>query len=139
MIQEELKSNNEMNAFMLQDHQWKKMKETYSRLPLNVTSKFGEIGLGQESANYYFFWNTMSVNSLFYTYAEGNLNLFFAYNNSGTVVDDPYIRTPVPIYTVSEEISHAVNYFMEHAFSVVIGLVAAVGLVAVPLLKRRRL
>ena len=144
IIQEEiLFGNGDMSAFMLQDHQWKEMKRTYSRLPLNATKKFGEIGFGQEKMDYRFMWSTDTINSLFYTYIDGNFTLFFAYENNGSIVDDPCIKTPVPIFTpqssLSKEFAPVVNYFMEHAMSVGIGIALSLVLIAVPMAKRRRL
>ncbi len=143
IIQEGIQFNRgNMSAFMLQDHQWKEMKKTYSKLPLNTTKRFGEIGFGSEKMDYRFMWNTNTINSLLYTYTAGNLDLFFAYENNGSIVDDPYIKTPVPIFTpesVPEEMTKAVNYLIDHALSIGIGIALSSALIALPMLKRRRL
>ena len=143
IIQEKIQFGEEyMSAFMLHDHEWEEMKRTYSRLPLNTTKRFGEIGFGKENIDYRFMWSTDTINSLFYTYTGRNLDLFFAYDNNGSIVDDPYIKTPVPIFTpqsLPEEVGHAANYIIDHALSVGIGIAFSLVLIAIPLFKRRRL
>ncbi len=144
ILQERIKMKGEnISALMPHDHEWMKMKKTYEKLPLNFTGKIGEVGFGKENQiDYQLIWSMEHLNSTLYTYFGGNFDIFFAYRNNGSIVDDPYIKTPVPIIT-SNDIPHVVketiNYLMEHAVSIAIGIAASSFIISIPLFRRRKL
>ncbi len=144
IIQERIKMNGEsMGALIQSDHNWKEMKKTYEKLPLNITGKIGEVGFGKEDEiDYRLMWSTEYMNSTFYTYFDGNFDIFFAYSNNGSIIDDPYIKTPVPILTpgnIPEVVKETVNYLMEHALSIAIGVGISSFIIAIPRFRRRKL
>ena len=125
------------NMYFMHNHNWKEMGKTQARRWMNL-SDHAEVGFGSsQDISFSYLWNANSVKTI-YSYWGGILDMFFVYENTGRVVQDPYLNLSVPIYVPSEEVNKVVNYFMQHVYSILIGLVIAMTMVAIPVFIRRR-
>ena len=125
------------NMYFMHNHNWKEMGKTQARRWMNL-SDHAEVGFGSlQDISFSYLWNADSVKTI-YSYWGGILDMFFVYENTGQVVQDPYLNLSVPIYVPSEEVNKVVNYFMQHVYSILIGLVIAMTMVAIPVFIRRR-
>ncbi len=104
-----------------------------------VKHRFGSGGMGMlkfsiRRANITYSWEYDDNLTTLYSYDGNHFHLYYAFkNHNGTVVQDPYITLPEPIMgnpnTIVEGVEDVVNYLMDHAISLAIGIVAAVVLV----------
>ncbi len=104
----------------------------------------GMIGFGKNNVSFRYMWDYDTNIKTFYKYDENQLTLFFMFqNNNGSILQDPYIYLPLPVSNsnpVVEGVVHIVNYTIEHALSLGIGiLIASVIIFSVPLIKKFRL
>ncbi len=129
----------EENVFSKHGPHWESIEKTTSKKWMNFTS-CGNMGFGKSWNNlsFLYLWNASNVNSL-YSYWDNHVDLYFVYSNTGTIVQDPYVKLPVPIFTNTTEVAgKIVDYFMEHTISISIGIGAAVAIIFVPAVLRRR-
>ncbi len=127
-------------------HDWKTMKTTHEVMSHHFgKDHLGVIGFGSKNVSFRYMWEYQSNVETLYSYDGSNFALYFIFKNSnGSVIQDPYITLPVPILgnvsAVVHGIEHVVNYLIDHALSLGIGLaLAAVLIFSAPVLRRRRL
>ena len=127
------------NVFSKEDHHWDDVDKTMGKKWMNFTCR-GNLGFGTSPDNlsFIYLWNATNVNSI-YSYWDNHVDLFFVYQNTGTVSQDPYVKLPVPIFTNTTEIpGKVVNYFMDHTLSISIGIGVAAAIISIPVLINRR-
>ncbi len=104
----------------------------------------GIIGFGHEKVSLEYMWDYQDSIRTFYKYDGSQLSLYFSFKNTnGSIIQDPYIYLPVPIINsnpIVQGMQNAINYAIDHALSLGIGLIIAVAIIfSAPLMKRIRL
>ncbi len=127
------------------EKRWKEMNKTLQARE----HRFGQdhkgiIGFGHEKISLKYMWDYQDNIKTFYRYDGSNLFLFFLFNDeNGTIIQDPYIYLPVPIINsnpVVQGVQKIINYTIDHAISLGIGLtLAAAVILSAPLIRRIRL
>ncbi len=116
---------------------WHGLLRTSKMMWLNRTHKM-RMAFGNYEGNRHveYMWIGDKVKAL-YTYYDEHVNIFFVYNNTGFIVQDPYISLPYPILPngTAEKI---VNYFAEHVESIAVGTLIAGAIILAPAILRRR-
>jgi len=123
---------------------WKMMSPTKHVMKHRFGSDhMGMIGFGRNNVTFRYMWEYGDNINTLYSYDGSNFILYFIFQDkNGTIVQDPYITLPEPISlnttSIVNGIRHTVNYIMDHALSLGIGIILAVVIVlSAPLLKRR--
>ena len=122
--------NKNMNIF--EKHgEWKEIREMGNITEHDFSQDdLGIIGFGKENMVFEYGWlNEDSVKTL-YKYTGNKFTFYFAYKNSGHIIQDPYISLPVPVFIEIEK--NVVNFLMEHILSISIGLSLSLLLIAFP-------
>ncbi len=102
-------------------------------------SEWGEVKFMNDDGPVHYSWDAERLEGVKYEYWDGYMDVYFIYKNTGTIVQDPYIKLPMPFFS-NETAGKIVNYFMEHVTSISVGIAAAMAVVLIPaVLKRRRL
>lgn len=124
--------------------QWKKLgKSEEIKEHLFGKDKKGMLRFGEEKQNIAFLWEYENDMDTFYSYSNSELHLIFSFRNyNGSVIYDPYIALPLPIYPNLQPVigstEKVISYLMDHIFSFSIGLIAAVTIIFIPMLRRRK-
>ncbi len=124
---------------------WKKLPKTQEIREHMFSGKhLGMIKFGNGSKGVQCLWENDQLVDTFYYYADSDFSLIFSFHNeNGSIIYDPYITLPVPIYPSLQPIvggvEKAVNYLMDHILSFTLGLIIAVFIVlSAPLIRKRR-
>ncbi len=98
----------------------------------------GVVGFGEDMANFELMWDYDNIQTL-YKYSDDTFSIFFAFPNTQDIVQDPYIKLPVPLIPIpgGEVVNKTVNFIMEHAISLGIGIGIAAIIVAAPIIVRK--
>ncbi len=98
----------------------------------------GVVGFGEDMANFEFMWDYGNIQTL-YKYSDDTFSIFFAFPNTQDIVQDPYIKLPVPLIPIpgGEVVNKTVNFIMEHAISLGIGIGIAAIIIAAPIIVRK--
>ena len=104
----------------------------------------GIIGFGHNKVSLKYMWNYQDDIRTFYKYDGSQLSLYFSFRNTnGSIIQDPYIYLPIPIINsnpVLQGVQKIINYTIDHAISLGIGLtIAAAVILSAPLIRRNRL
>jgi len=113
-----------------------------------VKHKFGSGNMGMlkfkiRRSNITYSWE-YDNKTTFYSYNGESFHLFYAFQNeNGTVIQDPYITLPTPIMgnpnTIVEGVEDVVNYIMDHAISLGLGIIVATVIILTgPAIRRLR-
>ncbi len=138
-LEHTLHSNLLKKAWTYSSHSghWHGLLRTSKMMWLNHTHKmrmaFGDY---EGSRHVEYMWIGDHVKAL-YTYSDEHVNIFFVYNNTGLIVQDPYISLPYPILP-NGTAEKLVNYFAEHVESIAMGTLIAGAIILAPALLRRR-
>ena len=122
----------------LDDH-YQEIERGHGRYWLNA-SHWGGVRFSEDGEiSVHYTWDAKNLAGVQYEFLDGYMDVFFIYPNNGTIVQDPYVKLPLPVLP-NEAAEKIVNYFMEHALSISIGIAISAGIVAIPaVVKRRRL
>jgi len=111
--------------------------------------RFGEdhkgiIGFGHNKVSLKYMWDYQNNIRTFYKYDGSQLSLYFSFKNTnGSIIQDPYIYLPIPIINstpIVHGVQRIINYTIDHALSLGIGIIiAAAVLISAPLIRRFRL
>ena len=104
----------------------------------------GIIGFGHDKVSFKYMWDYQDNIKTFYKYDGSQLSLYFSFKSTnGSIIQDPYIYLPVPIINsnpIVQGVQKAINYAIDHALSLGIGLLIAVAIIfSAPLIRRFRL
>ncbi len=104
----------------------------------------GMIGFGHNKVSLKYMWDYQNDIKTFYKYDGSQLSLYFSFKNTnGSIIQDPYIYLPIPITNsnpVVQGVQNVINYAIDHALSLGIGIIiAAAILFSAPLIRRFRL
>ncbi len=127
--------NKNMNIFEKHDG-WKEIKKmgniTYHDFSQD---DLGIIGFGKNNMVFKYGWFSENSLKTLYKYTGEKFIFYFAYENDGHIIQDPYISLPVPVFIEIEK--KVVNFLMEHVLSISLGLLLSLLLVVSPRLLRR--
>lgn len=123
---------------------WKLMSPTKHVMKHRFGSDhLGMVGFGRKNVTFRYMWEYQDNINTLYSYDGSNFVLYFIFQDkNGSIVQDPYITLPEPISlnttSIVNGIEHTVNYIMDHALSLGIGIIlAAVIVFSAPMIKRR--
>lgn len=127
-------AHSKMRPFLRRGKEWRLIN---GRDRWYNTSSIGAVGFGESNRTIKlsYIWSGRGVSAI-YGFHSNYAKIVLVFRNNGSIVRDPYVKLPVPLF-LENETSKVVNYLFEHVYSLGLGMGVAMGIIAAPFIFRK--